>query len=202
MAQQDLPVQHQYHQDTLDVFAPLHHRTKPGRMALLQTVAWVFQILEDQVYDAYVSHSLPFASGKALDFWGWLAGVPRQGLTDRWYRPLIQVAFQAKRSNGDVDALVKMWQTGAVNPLAVEFTRYKKNLVILTAWRTEWLPEGYAKRLPEIVLRGCPTGSVVLLESLVPFVGDADARDYYPLPSSTPSLATGAKVWWPPRDAV
>lgn len=192
----DYAVKHQIHDDQLDEMVPLHHRSKVGRRGLLTAIAGTFQQLENIVYDVYIARALPNATGVVLDFWGWLAGVSRTGLEDIWYRPLINTAFLAKRSTGTVNELVEMWRSALVNPIAVEFTRYKKNCVILTGWRTEWLPEEYAKRAGEVVVRGCPLGSVVLLESQIPYVGGSE-RDYYPLPSPNPSVATGAKVWWP-----
>lgn len=193
---EDLAIKHQLHEDTIGEFSPLHHKSLPGRVGILQAVARTLQYLENTVFDAHVGNTLPHATGKQLDFYGWVAGTPRNGLDDYWYRHLIATAFQSKRCTGSVDELVELWRTATDGPLAVEFTRYKRNLIILTAWRTEWMPDGYAERVAAVVAQACPIGSVVLLESLLAYVGGS-SRDYYPLPATAPQSATGAKVWHP-----
>lgn len=190
------PVKHASLEEDLPELVPLHHQM-PGKMGLLRAVARVFQRLENQVYDAYVSNGLPHASGTVLNFYGWLAGVQRAGLEDYWYRRLIATAFLAKRSTGSTDEVIGLWKTATDQPDFVEFRRYKKNCIVLTAWRSTYLPDSYARRAAELVAAGCPLGSVVLLESPSSnFVG-SDERTDAPLPATTTKAAYPARVWWP-----
>ena len=193
---EELAIKHQLHEDTIEDFSPIRHKVLPGRVGLLRAVARTLQRLEDSIFAAHVGNTLPHAKGKRLDFYGWIAGVPRNGLEDYWYRQLVATAFQSKRCTGSIDELIELWRTATHGPLAVEFTRYKRNLIILTAWRSDWMPEGYAKRVAAVVAKACPVGSVVLLESLLAYVGGS-SRDSYPLPATAPQSATGAKVWHP-----
>lgn len=190
------PVRQQNHEDTIEDFVPLYHRLKPGRKGLFRAVAQTFQRLEDQVYDAYVGNTLDLAKGKALNFYGFLAGVNRGGLSDYWYRNLIKTAFLAKRCRGSVNELIALWQTAADGPVYSNFTRYKRNLIILTVWRDQLLPANYARRAAKVVARACPVGNVVLLESPLVYVGSS-LITRAPLPSSATSVAYPAKVWWP-----
>lgn len=190
------PVRQQNHEDTIEDFVPLHHRLKPGRKGFVRAIAQFFQRLEDQIYDAYTGNSLDLAKGKALDFYGFFAGVNRGGLSDYWYRNLIKTAFLAKRCRGSVNELIVLWQTAADNPEYSKFTRYKRNLIILTVWRDQLLPANYARRAAKVVAAACPVGNVVLLESPLVYVGSS-LITYVPLPSSVTSVAYPAKVWWP-----
>lgn len=192
----DFSVKHLNTEEIVDEFTPLHHSSKPGRKGFLTAVSRLFQHLEDSVFDAYVGNSLDHAKGKVLDFYGFLAGVPRAGLTDYWYRFLIKAAYQAKRCTGSVNELILLWKTAAADPTYVEFTRYKKNCIILTAWRDRPLPYDYARRAAELVAGACPIGSVVLLESPLVFVGSS-LRTYAPFAATVTSSALPARVWWP-----
>lgn len=175
----DLPLAHiGDHIDRAISMLPLYHRM-PGKMALVRTIGEVFQTLEDRVFDQFITRTFPLARGHYLDEWGALFGVLRQGLDDTYYRRLILVSARAKRSRGTVDDTIRLWQI-ACDPCQVEFQRYVKHCISLTAYcqDSDWLPEGYARRAAEVVRRGCPVGSVVLLESRRPFIAYSDRSDW------------------------
>ena len=180
------------HEERAVELVPLVHSQRTGRMGLIRALGAVAQVAEDDFYAAYQTRQLALASGKILDFWGWLAGVPRGGLDDRYYRKLIETAIAAKYCVGNTDGVIRLWQlaTGGY----VEFLRYPHRCIVLTAWVDDWLPEPYMRRVAEVVRSGCPLGSVVLLESLYNYVGDAE-RTRAPLPANPLGSATGAKVW-------
>ena len=204
---QDFAVKHiASHLEGATDFIPLHHRTKTGRYAMFQGLAALFQKLEDEVYNAYIGTSLAHAKGTALDFQGFVAGVPRGGLEDYWYRYLIRAGFAAKTCTGSTNEIIRMFKIAMAEPLYVEFTRYNKNLIILTSWRDEFLPAEYVQRAADIVKKACPIGSVAIFETTIPYVGGTGAptdasgtpldavRTYAPLPA-TDLQAPCARVW-------
>lgn len=181
------------HEERAIELLPLTHSLRDGRKGLVRALGGVAQALEDKIYAAAMGQVFDLAIGRALDRWGWLAGVPRGGLEDRWYKPLIRVAFASKRMTGNTDDMINLWKAAA-DTNDVEFFRYPHKTVVLLAWVDDWRPEPYMRRVAEVVRRGCPIGSVVLVESLRQFVGDP-TRTRSPLPADPLGGATLAKVW-------
>lgn len=185
------PIQHVAdHKDRNDDLIPLVHKVRVGRRGVFRVLGQLGQDAEDKLWQAYMDRMFPLATGKLLDFWGFLAGVPRHGLPDLWYRKLIVTAFRAKRSTGTIEEVLRLWHA-ATEPSVVEFDQYPHLLIVLTALRADWMPEDYAARAGEVVRRGCPIGATVLLEAKTPFLADTE-RDR--IPYGDPD-GTGAKVW-------
>lgn len=193
------PVQHiADHEARATEILPLVHRVLQGRRTMAVGMAKVFQRLEDRIYAAWKSRTLDLATGTSLDWWGWLAGVgPRGGLSDGWYRRLIRTGFMAKYADGSIEDCIKLWEL-ATSPSEVRFfgSDYTGgNMITLVCFRDRWMPENYARRAAEVVRRGCPVGTTVLLEALTIYCGSSEYEEGYPYPATPPTSAPGAKDW-------
>ena len=180
----------------LEEFIPFEHRRFTGRNAIFQAMSNTMEGIETKLYDLRLAATFSTSSGKELDFWGFLAGEPRGGLTDSQYRRVIGAAMRAKHVDGNVSSITELWQF-AMAPCTVEFERGAKNLMELYAYRegADFLPESVSARLARVVRRACPVGSVVLYEAVGSnYVGDVD-RIAAPLPAPKPGRGFALKEW-------
>lgn len=150
-------------------------KNRAGIGALLDTIADSIQSVDDEIVG--MNHGLIFsqAEGEYLDYWGELVNQPREGLTDHWYRRLVRTAFLARRSDGTRESVIAIWQA-ATEDSVVEYRYASPNGIVLTAWRSDYLPDGYARRAAEIVRAAAPTAAVDLIECRAPAFGCVRTR--------------------------
>ena len=76
--------------------------------ALADTVN-ALQLSEDTIYDLWEARSnITNATGRQLDQWGAVVGLPRQGWSDATYRSRIRVWLQVLRSKGTPNELIRI----------------------------------------------------------------------------------------------
>lgn len=113
------------------------------QLAALEAKTERFQGLEDALWDLMVSRQLDLCSGTTLDFWGALAGEPREGLSDASYRLFVKGRIRARNSDGTPDEIIEIAQliTQASRCYLFEFGRL--------TWRVDYIrpsPYGTVER--------------------------------------------------------
>jgi hypothetical protein len=77
-------------------------------VALLRAMGDEVQLLEDEVFDHYVSSPISVAEGVVLDRWGAIVNEARYGLSDSDYRRIIEAKLLALKAAGRREFIVRM----------------------------------------------------------------------------------------------
>jgi hypothetical protein len=134
--------------------------------AVYQAIGDGAQLLEDLAFDVLVSTTIADATGDALDQWGAVVGVDRQGARDREYRRYIRAQVLVNKSLGSVDELTEIYET-LTEPSRVLHNAHHPSGFRLTAYRADYLPDRAVPRVKRIMDRSKPAGKAMsLVESL------------------------------------
>lgn len=142
-------------------------RRMPVARALTVAFARAVQRAEDELFGLYADLPLENATGRTLDMWGRLVGADRMGLDDAGYRDLIRAMVVANHSQGDVDALLRVW-AAVTAPSTVAYTPLFPACFRLTAWRDEPLDGPRARYAGRLMRRIQPGGRAMVLLEVTP----------------------------------
>lgn len=121
-------------------------RDQPRMRALLESLGYGVQILEDDAFNVIVSSMLPNVVGDQLDQWGELVNEKREGLTDPDYRRFVLAKLRAMRSAGTVDDLIEVLQL-LTAPSSVRYFDLFPAAYVLQFVHGAWYTDAVARRV-------------------------------------------------------
>jgi hypothetical protein len=135
--------------------------------ALARALGHGAQVQEDEFFSLVVDTTLTGSTGKQLEQWGEYVGEQRGGLSDNDYRRFIEARIAANLCEGDVDALLEVFEI-LTDPVSLRYFPHYPAGFRLACYRTEWMSDQVVRRVGKTMRDVTPAGvAMSLSESLI-----------------------------------